>query len=223
MRSETTAKGFIGHIILWWVLCALSVGVCSAQVDASASAERLPSTGDEIVAIQLKELNSIEFEGCRFTSPEQLLGVLQSRESELSLTRRLGLYYYENLKKNPASPANVLNTLADIQEDLVDELRYFDEELVRLDSSSPLGVPESEWFFETLKLTGVLSTRSQPTDTSSRSEITENERSVLDTIVYIGLDKVDPQVLRWVKEEMTLKIGDPFSEDAFEENMVLIL
>ena len=174
-----------------------------------------PFAGDDFLVQEIKELQAIEFEGNEQTRAEQLVGVIDSRESQESFTRSLALYYYRNLAANPSTPAAAMRTLEKVQADLKEELRYFNEETARNDSVSLMTYlyqngfrnASVDWRFEWVK------------DTRKNTlifTIDEGRRSVVDTLIYVGLDSVAAEVVYDVQEQQIYSSGDPFSEVGLE-------
>lgn len=183
---------------------------------------RLERAGDPVRFERLQELHEVTFEGYVQTSPSQLIGVIQSRPSELSVTRRLSRYYLTNLRRNPATPRVVLRLLDSIQRDLQNELRYYDPRVAEGDSTALLEYLGQNGFH-----TATVGYRFQQ-DAAARVNrltfvINEGPRAVIDTIIYLGMEDVPPDVLDRIRSNMTLKTGDPFSEAAFDQEIKNIL
>lgn len=198
------------------VILGLIAFVCTnVSVFAQSDAAVDPFAGDDQLVQEIPELQAITFEGTKTTRPEQLIGVISSRESQASFTRSLAFYYYENLKANPATPIAAMNTLTKVQQDLRDELRYFNEDMVRNDSVSLLTYLHQNGFHEASvqwRFGYVKETRAN----TLTFIIDEGQRAVIDTLVYVGLESVDPEVLKIVDEQRLFRSGDPYSEAALE-------
>ncbi len=165
----------------------------------------------------LQELQAITWEGCVLTSPEQLVGVIDSRESELSTTRQLAMYYYENLKRNPSTPEAIMRTLTQVQEDLKDELRYFEPRKAS-DDSVALEIYLHQNGFHN----GTVSWRFWFNSESQKNTLTftinEGPRAVIDTIIWIGLDSLAPEARRALSDVKRVKEGDAYSESEVERS-----
>ena len=151
---------------------------------------RLPFAYAQDIAVEtLDELQAIRFEGCVRTQPADLLGVLSSRESELSFTRQLAKYYYENVRLNPSTPQGVLGTLATVEKDLANELRYFSEEKANSDSLALL-IYLWQNGFHNAKVDWSFTTGSTFAKNTLTFRITEGEQAIIDTFLVVGLDSV---------------------------------
>jgi outer membrane protein assembly factor BamA len=212
-------------ILYVWVFLVSSVLCVSAQKDTTATLKdttaakkdtvyRPPTTGQIGKTRNLDELEAIKFVGCDQTSSEELLGVIQSRESELSFTRQLAVYYYENVQRNPATPEQIEVTLAKVQKDLEDELRYFNP-YNAIDDSVALMTYLYQNGYHNATVNWTFGFDSSSYKNTLTFFINEKERATIDTIIYVGLDSVPPEVMKEAEGVMTLKIGDPFSESSF--------
>lgn len=177
-----------------------------------------PNTGTDPLVEEMEELQAIRFEGCVQTTPEALVGVIESRESELSTTRQLAMYYYENLKRNPSTPDVVMRTLTKVQNDLRDELRYF-EPRTASDDSVALEIYLHQNGFHNGKVSWKFWRDHDAQKNVLTFIVDEGPRAVVDTIIWIGLDSLAPEAQRAVAEVKRFKIGDPYSESAFELSM----
>jgi outer membrane protein assembly factor BamA len=214
VRGALRAASSVACILIW---CA--VGVLSI---ASADSQTPSHTGDSVYVHKLDELDAIEFEGLEETTSEQLIGVIQSRESEVSITRRLALFYWENFKRNPATPYIIMQTLTDVQKELLDELRYFNEQLVRDDSVSLL-VYLSQIGYHNAKVDWRAGYDYSRHEFVLTFIVDEGPRAVIDTVIYVGLDSIDASVLQLIAADTVVRKGLPFSEEAFEARCLRIL
>lgn len=198
-------------IIRILVSMILMVVLCDASIAQ-------PNTGTDPLVEEMEELQAIRFEGCVQTTPEALVGVIESRESELSTTRQLAMYYYENLKRNPSTPDVVMRTLTKVQNDLRDELRYF-EPRTASDDSVALEIYLHQNGFHN----GKVSWRFWRDHDAQKNVLTfvvnEGPRAVVDTVIWLGLDSLAYEARRDVAEVKKFKNGDPYSESAFEQSM----
>mgnify|MGYP000116379734 CR=1 FL=1 len=171
------------------------------------------------------ELQVVRVEGCTLTSPSQILGVISSRESDLSFTRLLTRYFYENMRRNPATPKPILRSLGDIQQDRQDELRYYNSKTAQSDSIAILEFLTQNGFHR-----GEVRTLFAR-DTKSRKNvltffITEGPQAVIDSIGFFGLDNLAPEIKQTVLDAYTIERGKPYSEggiDAELTKMVLVM
>lgn len=166
----------------------------------------------------IHELQAITWQGCNGILPRQLLGVIQSRESELSLTRQLARYYYENLATNSSTPPQIMRTLSGVQRDLRDELRYFNPHIADDDSAAIVRFYDLQgyhqasvhWHF------GLDRTTQKNTLTFV---VNEGPRATLDSLLFVGLETLPPEVTSALNSVRRIKPGDPFSESAIEVDL----
>ncbi len=180
------------------------------------------AAGEEQLAEQLAELQAVTFEGYKQTQPEQLIGVIQSRESEISITRQLARYYYENLRENPSTPTAVMNTLTKVQEDHKDELRYFDPQKA-VDDSAALLVYLWQNGFHNASVGWRFWHDPDTKKNTLTFEIDEGPRAVMDTIIVVGLEYVVPEAKVEISRTRSMSSGDPFSEALFEQEVQRIV
>jgi len=208
------------------MLCMMASTVASAQ-DTTETGRRVKRVraADRAAALREPELQEVRVEGCTLTTPGQIIGVIASQESDLTITRRLTRYFYDNLRRNPATPDTILTILGNIQRDRMDELRYYNSKTVQADSIAVLEyLSQNGFHFGTVRAQFAR-------DTSSRKNvltfyITEGPRAVIDSVAFLGLDRVDSTVKKSVLSEFTVKNGEPFSEAAIEaelRKMVVVL
>lgn len=171
---------------------------------------------------QLDELQDVMFIGLNSVRKEELLGIVTSRPSELSLTRRLARYFSKALSESASTPVRLTNRLEQVQKELADELRYFDERRAYDDSVAILDYLTQNGYrkarvrkiFGRYKHTG-LNTLAFVVD--------EGPRSVVDALYFLGLDRLPPDVARLVYEVRQLKVGDPYSDAAFDFDIQQVL
>lgn len=171
---------------------------------------------------QQDELQDVVFFGLQNVKPEELLGIITSRPSELSLTRRLARYFSQALSENSSTPRRMEQRLHQIQKDLADELRYYDERRANDDSVAVIEyLIQNGYRKATLrKVFG----RYKPTGKNTLAFIiNEGPRSVVDAIYYLGLDRLPPDVQERVNQRRTLRVGSPFSESALDNDIQEIL
>ena len=180
---------------------------------------RLPFAYAQDIAVEtLDELQAIRFEGCVRTQPADLLGVLSSRESELSFTRQLAKYYYENVRLNPSTPQGVLGTLATVEKDLANELRYFSEEKANSDSLALL-IYLWQNGFHNAKVDWSFTTGSTFAKNTLTFRITEGEQAIIDTFLVVGLDSVASEARKEIEKVWVSFKGSAFSELRIDEAM----
>jgi len=158
-----------------------------------------------------QELQDLKIVGCEVTTPEQILGVIHSRQSEVSVTRKLTEYYYLNLKENSSTPPAVMRTLSGLYKDLVLEIRYYNRNKAQDDSAAILVFLQQNGFHNsTVNYTYGFVEEDQAN--VLQFTIFEGVRAVVDTVMYLGVDRVDPEVLRTAFDVRSIQNGTPFSE-----------
>ena len=165
-----------------------------------------------------RELQAIAWQGCSGITPRQLLGVIQSRESELSLTRRLALYYYDNLLVNKATPQQIMRTLSGVQRDLRDELRYFNPHLADDDSAAITRFYDVNGYHQAA-VHWHFGFDSKEQKNTLTFVVNEGPRAVLDSILILGLENLPEDVAAAVNRSRLVKQGDPYSEAAIEADL----
>lgn len=171
---------------------------------------------------QQDELQDVLFFGLRNVRAEELLGIVSSRPSELSLTRRMARYFSQALSDNASTPRRMEQRLEQIQRDLADELRYYDERRANEDSVAILEYLMQNGYRKASlrKIFG----RYKPTGKNTLAfVVNEGPRSVIDAIYYLGLDRLPPDVRQRVDNSRSLTVGSPFSEAALDAEIQGIL
>lgn len=199
---------------LAFALACLTVS-CTLYAQDSLLQRVVP--GNNLVRDQ-QELEAIAWEGCSGILPEQLLGVIQTRESELSTTRQLALYYYENLRRNKTTPTQIMQTLTKVQHDLKDELRYYNPQLAQEDSAAIVRFYDINGYHTT-----TVSWRFAYNSVTDKNTLTftinEGKRAVLDSILVLGLDSLPAEVERAVTLSRKVRTADPYSEINIEADL----
>lgn len=208
----------LSRLILALVLLASCADAQAQDTTAPAPIPKRARAADRAAALREPELQEIRIEGCTLTTASQILGVIDSRESDLTLTRRFTRYFYNNLRRNPATPKPVLKTLGDIQRDRLDELRYYNSKTVRDDSASILEFLSQNGFH-----LGQVRTQFARDSTIRKNVltffITEGPQAVIDTVIFNGLESVAPDIRQKVLEEFTIKNGEPFNMAAIDDDL----
>jgi outer membrane protein assembly factor BamA len=207
-------------ILIAWVTLESSPAFAQVMQDSSVAGHRARSGMN--VSQGFGELEAIEFMGLNETAKEDLIGVIVSRESDISFTRRLTYYYYENLRRNPSTPKQIMQTLSKVQKNLEDELRYFNPDMASDDSVALLKYLDQNGFHNatvTWKFEYNLSTYLN----TLTFYVEEGPRAQIDTVVYRGLYKVPDSVLKEINDVRDIERGDPYSEAAFEKELRAIV
>lgn len=171
--------------------------------------------GDPSFQAVAKELQAIRFVGLEQTTSEQLLGIVSSRASDISVSHQLTRYFRANVARNGSAPKLITRHLDTIARSMESEIRYFDPRTAEADSAALLTYLNQNGFHkaavsynfgrdpETLRNTLVFT-------------VQEGPRAVIDTVIYLGLDDLPDDVLDGVFALRTIKRGLPFSENAIE-------
>ncbi len=183
-----------------------------AQESYSDSVAR---AGERSRALNLDELQRVEFVGCVQTTPQELLGVISSIESELTITRQLTLYFEENLRRNPATPKVIINRLDGIRQGLMNELRYYNAETAADDSVAILTYLGQNGFHNA-RVSYMFGLDSSSSKNTLTFFIDEGARAVVDTVVISGLEDVDIDVANRARNAFRFKPKSPFSESEIE-------
>lgn len=219
LRRRTPIGSLVLAILVFLGVALYPSALWSAEGDTTSRvAATGVSTGVDIMAETLTELQAIEFVGCVRTSPAELIGVITSRESELSFTRQLAKYYYENVQLNTSTPDGVLRTLAKVQHDLADELRYFDEDKAKSDSLALLTYLWQNGFHNA-RVDWLFQERAGSPQNTLRFIVDEGEQAIIDTFIVVGLEHVAEDARREIALEWTPLSKSPFSEVRIDESM----
>jgi outer membrane protein assembly factor BamA len=170
---------------------------------------------------QLSELQEVRIEGCKVTLPEQILGVIQSRESELSVTRNLAKYYSENVRRNPSTPAPIQKTLDSVHKALQDELRYFNASRAADDSVAILEYLDQNGF-HLAKVKWDFFRDHDARKNVLRFVIQEGPQARIDTLILLGLDDLPPDIRSGVLSRQTVGSGDAFTQNSLVADLLSI-
>ncbi|MBC8124394.1 MAG: BamA/TamA family outer membrane protein, partial [Candidatus Kapabacteria bacterium] len=215
VTQQSKVLSYLLRLILVTALYLCGAPYLLAQDEYEDSVAR---AGERSRVLQLDELQAVVFVGCVETTPEQLIGVISSLPSELSITRKLTLYYEENFRLNPATPTVVLERLAKIRKDLEAELRYYDPVTAKADSLSILTYLDQNGFHFATVNTAFGYNASTRKNTLTFT-INEGQQAHLDTIIITGLEEVDSNTHALALQAQTIKIGDPFVEANIERSI----
>lgn len=211
------------RIILLAPLCAILLfgGYSSAL---SQRVVQTPLVSEEPIQGygELQELQDLKIVGCVYTTPEQILGVIQSRQSDVSLTRKLTEYYYLNLKRNTATPPMIQRTLTSLYKDLASEIRYFNQQTAEDDSAAILRYLQQSGFHNA-KVNFFFGFTEDLQANVLQFNIVEGKRAVIDTVIYAGLESVNEEVLNSAFSVRSIESGAPFSETEFEAEVKAVV
>jgi outer membrane protein assembly factor BamA len=200
------------HCVVFLLVCVASVSAQDAYRDSVARA------GERSRVFNLDELQRVEFAGCVQTTPKELLGVISSIESELTITRQLTLYFEENLRRNPATPKVIIDRLDGIRQGLINELRYYSAETASDDSLSLLTYLDQNGFHNA-RVSFTFGYDSSSTKNTLTFFIDEGQRAVVDTIAITGLDGIDQEIASRARSAFGFRRGSAFSESEIESSV----
>lgn len=201
------------------VLCVVSAFVVVSPTTAQdAYRDSVARAGERSRALNLDELQRVEFVGCVQTTPKELLGVISSIESELTITRQLTLYFEENLRRNPATPKVIINRLDGIRQGLMSELRYFNAETASDDSVALLTYLGQNGFHNA-RVSYTFGVDSSSSKNTLTFIIDEGRRAIVDTIAITGLEGIDADIASRARGAFRFRPGTPFSEAEIETNV----
>lgn len=192
-------------------LVVVALGIARPSAVAQERTGQFVRPGEPGHHERLQELQDIRFDGLQQTTPDQLLGIISSRASELSITRQLTRYYYANLKRNASTPRMLLRHLDTLNHDLESELRYYDPNTAESDSAALMTYLNQNGFHAAR-----VEYRFAPDPDSRLNTLTfsiaEGPRAVIDTIVYLGLDDLPTDVRDRIHDRRFISTGAPYSE-----------
>jgi len=204
-----------------FVLITCLVGPCTLW-SQSEYQDSVVRAGERSRMLQLEELQQVVFVGCVQTTPQQLTGVISSIPSELSVTRKLTLYYDENLRRNPATPQRVLDRLNDVRIEVERELRYYDPANAHADSIAILTYLDQNGFHRA-KVSFAFACDRESEKNTLTFTVREGVRALIDSMVVVGLDSVPEELRKEALGEASIKKGEPFDESAVEASVKNII
>ena len=185
---------------------------------AAVAQERVPSfvrPGDPSFQAEAQELQEIRFEGLLQTTAEQLLGIISSRASEISLSHELTRYFRSNVARNGSAPKLITRHLDTIARSMESEIRFYDHRTAESDSAALLTYLNQNGFHKAAVTFRFGRDRSTGRNTLVFT-VAEGSRATIDTVMYLGLDGLPADVRARVDELREIKQGDNFSENAVE-------
>ncbi|MCX6141017.1 MAG: BamA/TamA family outer membrane protein [Candidatus Kapabacteria bacterium] len=201
------------------LLCAIGAPHLLSQDEYQDSVAR---SGERSRFLQLDELQDVVFLGCVQTTPEQLIGVISSLPSELSVTRQLTLYYEENFRRNTATPPSVLERLGSIRKDLQNELRFYDPDAARSDSIALVTYLDQNGYHHAKVNYNFEYSRETKKNTLTFT-IVEGTRAIVDTLIVSGLESVDESIRKSALSATSIKSGDAFGESGIEKGVKAVI
>lgn len=161
------------------------------------------------------EIGMIQFSGNNFVSSNQLISFIQTKETKRSFPHKVLQAYLNEGKKNKAAPRVLLREINTAIKSLEHEISLFNEKLVEYDTFA---------IHQYYNINGFHDVRVRyvfvPDYANRRNVLTfvisEGERYKIDTIVYLGLEEIAPEVSQ--KINAALKILPEIN--FFEENLL---
>lgn len=204
--------------MLWSLALLWTLAITSAfSQEQDTYRDSLELAGERSRVLQLTELRSVEIVGCEQTIPEDLRGIISSRESDYSLGRTLTVFFEQAMRRNPAAPSVVLRRLSAIRKSYDEERVFFELAVARDDSATLLNYLVQNGFHNARVQYGYGYHPSSKLFTL-RFVINEGARATIDTFVVRGLDTVESSVQEQALRSVGLRRGSPFSESLIEEN-----
>lgn len=161
----------------------------------------------------LYEINRISFSGNQFFSNDELLGVVQSRTTDLSIVHKFIDVYYEEGKKNPLTPISIVLALENALQELEKEYKFMNEGQFNDDAVSiwhfynQHGFHEAEIDFEfypdTVRKENVLDFK-----------IKENERYRYTDLNIMGLDELPQNIEQGALNKFRIRKGYQYNENS---------
>jgi outer membrane protein assembly factor BamA len=204
-------------LIIVLIVALLAVSPITAQQQTSGFVR----PGDPSIQAEVQELQEIRFEGLEQTTPEQLLGIISARASELSISHQLTRYFRANVRQNPSSPTILINHLDSIARTMESEVRYYEVRTAEGDSAALLTYLNQNGFHKARVRHGF--GRDGKTGRNTLVfRVSEGPRAVIDTVIYLGLSDLPSDVADRVDSRRQLRSGEPFSENAIDGEVRLV-
>ncbi len=157
------------------------------------------------------EIGEIKFTGNKYYSNDVLFFAIASRETSRSLPHKvLQAYYYES-KRNNAAPRVILRELNTAIKSLEGELKYFDENTVLADTLSLWHYYNTNGF-HLASISYTFKSDSEHKKNILNFIIDEGPRFLLDTVVYMGLENVAPEIKTKINKIISQRKDNNFNE-----------
>ena len=168
------------------------------------------------------EISDVRFVGNTFFSSTVLADAISLRPSNLSYTHQVFRFYHRQFSLNPYTPDPLKDALATSLRGFQDEYRFFDHASAENDVSSLINLYNQNGFHSaTVSFSFIF-------DTTERLNIltyyiVENQPYAIDTIVYSGLESVDPYTRAEIAPLLLTSINKQFNELNVKQNSDRIL
>jgi len=202
-------------------MCITS-GVGVAQQTADQYRDSVLLAGDRSRALQLEELQDIEFLGCQQISEIELLGIISSRASDNSLGRILVEFYESTMRRNGSKPALVYRRLADLRTSYEADRRFYDPGLAKEDSAAII-VYLNQQGYHNATVTYGFGYVAEQRKKVLRFLVNEGKRTLIDTMVIRGLESIEPTFRDKIIGQVETRAGSPFSENALEKDLGIVI
>lgn len=199
---------------------ASSVGV--AQQTAEQYRDSMLLAGDRSRALQLEELQGIEFVGCQQISEIELLGIISSRASDNSLGRVLVEFYESTMRRNGSKPELVYRRFANLRASYEADRRFYDPGLAREDSVAIIVYLNQQGYHNASVVYGFGYVADQKKKIL-RFVVNEGRRTHIDTLVVRGLDSIEQGFRDKILRQVETRVGSPFSENALERDLGVVI
>lgn len=217
----TFARATISSLTyLLFLLLTNSVAV--SQQTADEYRDSIAIAGDRSRALQLEELQDIDFVGCQEIAEVELLGVISSRASDNSLGRMLVEFYEATMRRNGSKPALVYRRFAELRKSYEDDRRFYEPSLAKEDSTAILVYLNQQGYHNSSVAYGFGYDASTKKKTL-RFVVNEGKRTHIDTLVVRGLDGIDPSFRETIISQLETRVGSPFSETFLEKDLMGVL
>ncbi|MDW8220787.1 MAG: BamA/TamA family outer membrane protein [Bacteroidota bacterium] len=178
----------------------------------------IPLTG----AMTRYEVDEIIFVGNTAFPSELLAALITSRASEAHIGRRVARYMLRELQRNPASPKELHAIFRKVEQNASASVRYFDRVSAAADTAA-IAMYYRQHGFHRVQVEYAFFRNPQTQRNSLIFHIVEHNPTPLDTIVYYGLEHLDPDLLPKLQALQTLQRGMRFSQSAVTQQNERIL
>jgi outer membrane protein assembly factor BamA len=181
--------------------------ICISFSENIISDTLYPSRKDKL----LYEVGDIIFEGNSSFTPFELIDAVSSKKSSMSIQHDVFQYYYENLRRNPSSPKVLLKALNTSLNSLSHEFKYFNEGTAELDAQTLWHFYNTNGFHDAKINYSFLQDKEKKYNIL-KFIIEENDQYKIDTLLYLGLDNIDPNVTGYISAVQKIRKGDNYNE-----------
>jgi outer membrane protein assembly factor BamA len=167
-------------------------------------------------------IDDIVFVGNSAFSSDLLAAVISSRPGESSVGRKIVAYILRQLRRNAASPPQILAVLAKLEKNFSGDVRYFDKLTAAADTSALAAYYRRNGFHRAQVEYAFI--RNTETERNALVfQIIENEPTPIDTIAYYGLENLPDDAQSKLAAVKRLARGARFSQSAVTEQNEKIL